>query len=481
MVYTTQTLIRTRAYKEATVSESDVLRAGRAPELIRKIDLKELVANKNARTILGRGFKVDILKDREKYTVASRRIDEIIRKNDLQGIMYEMEKRVSARGVTYLTLEFYNGIPTFALSDDLMQPQGYGKQLWKPDIAVIFKRRIFDVAEIPVIEVWTKEKVKRIFLRMEKTYIMPFAHAEDLEIKKSLRPLPEWKHDLGFLPVWQVKNLPNWGLVADPDNSAVEYFQLLLDKMVEAFYKELEKNQTRVILAASQAEIRNFGKDGSGFKNLINDYLVQFHNTSDLVQSPLNVLMGDPKIANYILGIKSLVNMYFEYCGFNGPHNIESSSNESATAALSGKALDMETVRNKKKYRITLLRDMIEKMIKVDEKFGVGKIGFPSMDNIQITIPENIPVSTDDMLRRIQTEVPLGTLSKESAISLMNDIGLNEAADRLEKIYEEQKKEIKEGLPMATGQQFPEASSKKENEPMNKKGVDRNAAAKNGR
>ena len=479
MAYTQQSLIRTKAYKEAVISEQDVMNAGYSPEQVRKIDLKELVANKNARTILGRGFKVDIIKDRDRYEVAARRINEIIIKNDLQGIMYEMEKRVSARGVTYLTLEYFNGIPTFSLSDDFMQPQGYAKQFWKSNLAVIFKRRLFDIAEIPIIELWTEERVKRIFLRGEDEYFMPFADIQDLQVKKDLRPPEIWEHNLGFLPVWQVKNLPNWGLVADADNSAVEYFQLLLDKMVEAFYKELEKNQTRVILAASQAEIRNFGKDGSGFKNLINDYLVQFHNTSDLVQSPLNVLMGDPKIANYILGIKSLVNMYFEYCGFNGPHNIESNSNESATAALSSKSLDMETVRNKKKYRVTLLRDMIEKMIKVDEKFGVGKI-FPPMENIEITIPENIPVSTDDMLRRIQTEVPLGTLSKESAISLMNDIGLNEAADRLEKIYAEQKKEIKEGLPMAAGKQFPETAGKKENEPMDKKRVDQNASAKNG-
>ena len=480
MAYTYQGLVRTKSYKEQITSEQDIINAGYSPELVRKIDLRELVANKNARTILGRGFKVDIIKDRDRYEVASRRINEIIQKNDLQGIMYEMEKRVSARGVTYLTLEFFDGIPTFALSDDLLQPQGYGKQFWKPNLAVIFKRRIFDIAEIPIIEVWTDTQVERIFLRGEDMYFMPFAQMKSLRIKKDLRPAKLWEHNLGFLPVWQVKNLPNWGLVADADDTAVEYFQLLLDKMVEAFYKELEKNQTRVILAASQAEIRNFGKDGSGFKNLINDYLVQFHNTSDLVQSPLNVLMGDPKIANYIHGIKSLVNMYFEYCGFSGIHNVESSSNESATAALSSKSLDMETVRNKKKYRVALIRDMIEKMIKVDEKYGVGKI-FPPMENIEITIPENIPVSTDDMLRRIQTEVPLGTLSKESAISLMNDIGLNEAADRLEKIYAEQKKEIKEGLPMATGQQFPESSSKKENEPMDKKRVDQNAASKNGR
>jgi len=468
--------VRTKTFQPQAPTADDYRSNNISPETVRIINLKELVANKMARTLFGRGFKIDIVKDKEKYKGAAKRLNNIIKRNNLAGLMFEAEKRMSINGTTYMTIHWYNGMPTYMLSEDgdfINWPQGYVRAFHEGIVAVIFKMHIFDMIEVPCIEIWTRTSVKRIFLRDQKTLIMPFHDYEDLKLPQS-EWLPEFeRHNLGFLPVWQFKNLLNYGNKSDTDDTAVPDYQLMVDQLTSALYKELEKNQTRVILAASQSELRNLEKDGSGVKNLINDYIIQLHNHSDMISSPVQVLMGDPKIEAYMRGIKENVNAYFEYCGLNGPHNLSSGSNQSATEILSNRSLDMETIRNKRKIRIEILKDIIEKTMIIDKKYGYGDI-YPPIENIEISIPENIAVSTDDVLRRIQAEVPLGTMSKAHAISLMNDISVTEAQDRLERVWTERKKEMEMGLDTPQNNMVGNVSGPKQNHPLGESvGTDR--------
>ncbi len=454
--------IRTYSKKPQVADEASLIANGIQPERVRFFDLKEMVANKAAALLWGRDIKIDMKIDG--YEVAKKRLREIIQENNLQSIMYEMEKRVSALGTTFITVEYFNSIPTFALAEQTF-PQGYSKQLAVADKAVIWKRHTFDMIEVPTLEIWTTKRVRRRFLRTQQRVLLPYLTEEERKIDSNLNPPEVWNHNLGVLPVFQVKNKPHWGLAADPDDSATQLLQIKLDKLTEAFYKELEKNQTRIITSMNEAELANLGKDGSGIKNLINDYIFHLGNRSDMIKDPVNILMGDPKIENYIKGIKEIVNMYFNSCGYSNIFSEDTGGEQSATQTFNSNKLDMETTRSKRQQRIKLLRNMIKMAIMIDKKFGKGDI-YPDLECIDITIPENIAVSVDDTLRRVQAEVPLGTMSKEQAISLMNDIDRDAADKELDKIREEQEKDM--DIEMKKEKQFAENEGFKNNKPMDK-------------
>ena len=403
--------IRTRAFLPTYPNIDNISR----PDKVRFFNLKEMLANFAANALWGKGIIIDFSESvLEKYKTGIKRLRKIIKENDLHSIMYELEKRIIVNGLDYITLEMYEGKPIFALSE-LNFPGGYGRQFMKPTIAVIWKRILYDIAEIPCIEIWTINHVRRIKLRDFSTHLMPFLTKEELSLGTAYIPTI-WKHDMGFLPVWQVKNKPNWGLVADPDDSAVEPLQLQLDKLTESLMKELEKNQTRVI--ANVREYQNLAEGEQAMKDLMNDFIFNMGNRSDLIKNPINVIQGDPKIQSYIFGIKEIINIYFQAAGYAPILSATNNVEKTATQTYGENSLTIQTIRNKRQQRINLLRDMIEKLILMDKKHGAGDI-YPDIEDISITIPENIVISVDDMLRRAQIEVPLGITQNKHLTELL--------------------------------------------------------------
>lgn len=400
----------------------------------KSIDLYEMVASKASKVLWGNGYRI---------TTKNQRITEVFdkwdRNNNLLSLFFKVEKQLSARGCCGVLID-----PN--MDSELMF-----------NIALPYNTNQFSLAssgEVMAAQVWSITRYDNNPLWMISNYSMnginriykatsdDTASIGSLSVKmpnKFLYPTTT-KMNLGFTPAFWFENLPTLNLIgmplgtAYPDWVSLKNLQVQLDNIFENMWKEINYNRTRIMGNFTQKEMMDLIKqfdpttqwDRARLFDLEDDMFVHANIGGIEGQKKLEILQGDPKIAQYIQAINDIVDLAFLVCGYSGLKDSNSVKTTSEIQYNLGN--ETQTTNFKKIIRQQQWKDFFDKALLME--------GFTKEETTEymIEIKDNQLKFDRDQLENQMMLEEQGLISKVEQVQNIFGLTETEAKDYLTKI-----------------------------------------------
>lgn len=415
------------------------------------IDLAQDISDHATELLWGQGH----LSKYEGTQKANDRMQELMKYNRAEEFFPDLEKKLSLFGNMYATIDVVDGKPTWTLCDPYLNSMvngtpvpavngtiyGMGRAFVTDVVAVIWKRITMGTISFPIKEIWTQNKVERIFFG-ENNKKVTLAHVNK-ELPKEMQLTEVWEHNMGFVPVMWFKNVPTFGGASYPDGYKGAAPQAIINKTLCELWHETETNRTRIIGNLDESTYQQLMRGGAENQLNKSDYLinVKTKNSEGQNDTALVPIVADPKFEQYWLSINAAKDEYYKLAGYSplGDGNTE----KTATENLLMKTGDYQTTKKKRNQRTQEINQLIAMTLKIDAAWGYGDIYGKDIDNsITFQIMENKVMDSLQEISNLQTMIDNDFMSKVEAIAQLRGITIDEARDVFKQIIADKSMEI---------------------------------------
>lgn len=414
------------------------------------IDLNQDISDHATELLWGQGY----VSKYEGTKKADDRMQELLRYNRADEFFPDLEKKLSLFGNMYATIDMVDGNPTWTLADPYLNSQingtpvpavngtiyGMGRAFVTDIAAVIWKRITMGTISFPIKEIWTRDKVERIFFG-ENNKRVTLANVNK-ELPPEMQLTEEWEHNMGFVPVMWFKNIPTFGGASYPDGYKGASVQEVLNKTLCELWHETETNRTRVIGNLDESTYNQMMRTGQNAEINKSDYLIniKYKNSTGAADNTLLPIVADPKFEQYWLSINAAKDEFYKLAGYSplGDGNTE----KTATENLLMKTGDYQTTKKKRNQRTNEIDQLIAMTLKIDAKWGYGDLYGDVDNNITFEIMENKVMDSLQEIENLTTLIENDFMSKVEAIAQLRGITIDEARDIHKQIIQERADEM---------------------------------------
>ena len=427
------------------------------------VAMRNTLAKKNAMNIMGNGITfsspdkklVDKFRDIDRYT-------------NFDELFYDLEKEISLVGRAILIINKDNEGEIRINKTDVRYLNGVAKVFYINNLAVVYQRVVLDNASYVVKSVVDNKEVNNTFYsgeyengKLQDIIVL----AETKELEKKLAIPKKWVHNLGFLPIIEMTNLPIrqnfWNpsqFITLADWYYAQQFEQTAWSILKNLEKELEYNHSRIIVENASQEIiqsLRYANQNSSIANVFGDYIIEGENGANI-----KVQAGVPDLNQYNNAFISIMNLYYKFSGSSAFAVSGGAQKTSAeTSSMASETQEMNTF--KIKNRIRVVSDLLAKCFHAD-----GLMDYYGDWNFEVKIQGNLQkdetVYMDNLIKQIQ----IGVISIPEAISQLR--GISSEAAKI--IFEEISKFNEENDITTTGDADGEADGDGEKKPKDDKG-----------
>lgn len=384
--------------------------------------LRETLARKASSNVWGQGFTFQSIDPNTEKIFKKFDID-----NRLLNFFAFAEKNCSLYGRAIITINrTQSGDIQLSLSNPFYFT-GIGKAFTTPQIAVIYQRFTIDNINYIVKSTYTTKYVKNEVYYDNDGNVMVFD--EQTQILKELQIKPYWAHNLGFVPVLELTNLPyfqynfnNWEYVSITDWYPAYEWEKTLYIAKKNFEKELVMNHSRLILEnvdqRVMQEIRSVEYGDTGID--IGDFWIEADNGATAKVQPG---MGD--FAKYTQAINGILDFYFKFAGvskFSEGGGAQKTVAETSTI----RSQLIESMNQKINLRTNQVSQLITMILSI--------YGVKDPHNFTFKINGNILKDETSYIDNIIKKIQNGIISVTDAIQDIFNLSQSEAQAHFERV-----------------------------------------------
>lgn len=408
------------------------------------IDFNSIVSDMIANKVLGKDFTYTLsgnLSETNKER-AKEVIDRFINLNQLDVLLIEILKRTLKNGASVLTFRRFEN--SYLLE--------YNEPNWIKTIAnigtrvygaTIIKKVNLGTMSYVQMEEWVlsngKATVNRRFSVYEEGKQVMWGNTIKLPKGATLPPLYE-EFAKGVLPIAVWLNKPdftsqtNWESDKLAQNYNCRKLEKLMNQTYNQMFKEMLKNQTRIIGSFTPDEIKQIG-NGSGIGWLLSDFIA---STQSLISpngtSGLEIIQGDPKLSSYLESIKLMWNDYLFHMGISPREDISGAKTSAEISFISERTI--ETINVKKKIANNVLSNLFNKILVLE-----NIIQNENENVVNVEVRENLGNNPMTNYSEVNEMISTGLMTRLEGIQRIYSISKEEAEIKKEEID----KEIEEG------------------------------------
>lgn len=331
------------------------------------LDFPQIIAEKQARKLFGRGIVINA----EDENVLNF-LNEFIEVNRLHEQLITIEELCSLFGQVIITLDKYpNSVPRIAYADPYMLSR-VGKFHITEKSASVFKYIVRDTKTYPVYEEWTEKKVKRIWYLPDTDVQVDSLKAPVTELKgKSIYRVEEKNHNLGCLPVVELRNKQKWVYeIMSPwswkPQLATWYPVRGMIQFAYHTLRQIWKNMILVkpkIVGEFQApDMKRYINKPSEMLELFQDTFITLKGSSAVGEkSNLSIIQGEMNIRDWFEGFQQIYNHILLNCGFS-PDN-QSETMKTTSEIYANQSTSKESINLLKQLRIDQLTRIFDKAL----------------------------------------------------------------------------------------------------------------------
>lgn len=399
-------------------------------------NMRELLARKWSSLIWGQGYVFQC--ENEKISKEFKKWERL---NKFKEILLFIERCASKHGRCIITI---NKTKSGDITLNIPNPfyfNGLGKVVVQPQLAVIWQNYVIDQRMFVIKTTYDNQKVvNNVYFKDQERNVR--IYDKEAEVLEKLQIEKEWHHNLGFVPVVEVQNLP---LVQFYFNN-LEYITLadwypayLWENLAFDTYTNLRKElyfcHARVIVEnANQKTIQQVRE--IGFENSVNlgDYILETETGDNF-----KIQQGNGDFTKYTSTLDHIYDFYFKCSGMS--RFSEGGGAQKTVAETSSiRAQMIESVNQKINLRVEQISDLIRKVLAakglIDYWEGDGEFTFKINGNIIKDETSYI----DNKLKLIDA----GIINQIDLIQDLFGISRDEAKER----YEENQKHLEENMKM---------------------------------
>lgn len=322
-------------------------------------NMRELLARKWSSLIWGQSYVFQ--SDNDKISTEFGKWERL---NKFKEILMFVERYASKYGRCVITL---NKTKSGDITLNIPNPfyfSGIGKVVVQPQLAVIWQNYVIDQRMFVIKTTYdTKKVVNDVFFKDQNENVR--IYDKQAEILEQLQIEKEWYHNLGFVPVVEVQNIPlvqfyfnNWEFITLADWYPAYLWEGLAFDTYTNLRKELFFCHARVIVDnANQKTLNQIQELGYENKIKLNDYIIETESGSDF-----KVQQGNGDFTKYTSTLDHIYDFYFKCSGMS--RFSEGGGAQKTVAETSSiRAQMIESVNQKINLRTEQITDLIRKVL----------------------------------------------------------------------------------------------------------------------
>lgn len=279
------------------------------PEYLFAWELREAVARKISLTIWGEGYL---------FQSNNKKINDCFKKAEficeLQNTLAYIERNCSMYGRAIITINKTESGDYMLNVADPYYFSGVGKAFIQPQLAVIWQRFVVDTKHFIVESIYDCNKVvNKLYTSQDGKEIRVFEG--EAEILKKFRLQKEWIHNLGFPPVVEFVNIPNFftktlneGYITLTDWFPAVQFEKTAYLAKKNLEKELAYCHSRI--AVDNATQNFINKLNAATDVWDNDLVISTDTGAEVKFMP-----GNGDYTKYTQTLDHIFDIYFKLCG----------------------------------------------------------------------------------------------------------------------------------------------------------------------
>lgn len=391
------------------------------------LQMREALARKVSNNIWGEGF--DLQSDNEAINKKYKEFKEI---NDLDNLFMFVERQCSKFGKSIITINPTEDGKNFMLNTtDPFWFTGVGKSFIQPQLAVIYQRVNVSQSFYFIKTTYTPKYVKsEVYSDYQNNYSRVFE--KEQEILKQFRLKRYWEHNLGFVPVVEVFNIPFYDHTFGIGMNAIELadwvcgtiFEELAWKTMNNLKKELNMCHSRIAIdGATQEQIAKFKMEGA-FESL--------EEQNDLIINAINgQVTFQPGVGDFTKYTNTLDHIFDFYYKLAGSSRFSEGGGAQKTVAETStiRSSMVESIKQKIRLREVQIGTLIKKALAC-----YGVLDYYNEEDFSFKIVGNI---TRDETAWIDNKLKLiqgGVITVVDFIQELFNISKTEAEQKFEEI-----------------------------------------------
>lgn len=389
--------------------------------------LRESIARKMSSTIWGQGY---IFQSEEQDI--EKKFKKFAKMNTFPNLCGYIERRVSQYGRCIITINKTIGGDIMLNVPSPFYFAGLGKAFVQPQLAVIYQRFTIDQRNFIVKTTYDTKKVLNELYTISNGKEVRVFDAE-AQVLKELQIERLWEHNLGFVPVVEITNLPfyqfQWNndeFIKITDWFPAIIFEDLMISTIQNFKKEMWMCHSRIVVdSADQKVIQQITALAKKDDNIdIGDWIFETGTGSEFKPVP-----GNGDFTKYTSALDQLMDFYFKFCG--GSRFSEGGGAQKTVAETASTRSSMiESVTSKILLRQEQLTDLLRKVLcALSDKDYWGEEEF-----FTFKINGNIMKDETTFIDNIQKKISMGLMSAVDAIQEIFNISKQEAEEKFEEV-----------------------------------------------
>lgn len=419
--------------------------------------LRDKLAKKSQSLVWGKGFIFESSNDKkQKY------IDFYAREFKLLELMASSEKLLSFEGRAVIVFDKQlNGDVKMNIATPYFY-QAVGKIFNNPNLAVIYQRVVVGNKNNIIRSTYTDKIVRHeLFDSENEQSQLVFNYREKLG---ELGIMEYWEHNLGFVPLFEVHNLPHFDYYYNTMmyHKISDWFDgvwiedLIIDAVVN-LRRELWLNHSRILIDnADQKLIQNITEniqEASGRTlpdKIISDYIIAGDGGSNI-----NIVGAQSTFTDYINTITSLIDVYLNF-SLSSSENDSSGAQKTSAETKNSRSNLVEFIEEKARHRTIMWSNILHKFLVSN---GMGK--FEDEYDFSFKIIKNLIQDDTSLIDNFIKQVQVGSKSIIDMISTLDGIGVKEAKTKYEYIKSFNKEnDIETNLSVGGGANVPNTNGK---------------------
>lgn len=392
-------------------TDQNIKKIGDSLEYLFAWNMREALARKISLTIWGEGYL---------FQTDNKKIGDIFKKveflNQLEQTLSYVERNCSMYGRAIITI---NKTKTGEYMLNVADPfyfSGVGKVFVHPQLAVIWQKFVVDNKHFLIESkydtqkvvnyVYTEQGEKRIRVLGQESYIL-----NKLRIEK------EWVHNLGFVPVVEFANIPNFNtrMLNDGYYKLTDWFPAVqFEKTAWIVKKNLEKEMEycHSRIAVENATQNFIDKITRNMSVVHNDLIINTDTGGEV-----KFMQGNGDYLKYTQTLEHLFDFYFKLAG-QSRFSEGGGAQKTVAETASIRTGMIEQTKQKIRLRQNQVKDLLRKLFAC---YGVIKNYWEFKDNEEFNFRINGNILKDEN-QWVDTQTKLIQLGVKTEIDLIQDI-----------------------------------------------------------
>lgn len=392
-------------------------------------NMREFLARHNAIKIWGNGFRFETNDKNIEKT-----FNRLNKLNRLDNLFSFVERECSKYGRSIITLNKSKSGDVLLNVSNPFYFNGIGKVFVQPQLAVIWQRFVIDNKTYIIKTTYDTEKVVNEFYNENNDQIM--VYDETVKIMDELQIEREWKHNLGFVPVVEITNIPffqqwfnNLEFVTLADWFPASKFEELAYSTYVNLIKELNYCHSRLVFENANQDLINQIKNSftNNGEAILDDFIIETEMGSEF-----KVMVGNGDFTKYTT---TLNNIFDFYCKLAGVSRFSEGGGAQKTMAETSaiRSAMIETINQKISLRTEQMTDLIRKMLCAS---GVNIDYWDDNNEFKFTINENIIKDDSSYIDNQLKLVDAGVISIPDVMVDLFNLTKQQAQDKFKEIQE---------------------------------------------